>query len=260
MKYRIAITAEAGLEQPARELAQRLQLQITAEDDPEPDFLLQFADQGLQLRRTGSSAPGAIRVEFVQGKAAQRRRQGEGRKAPLARAVGCKAGLLPRVVDGTAGLGQDALVLATLGCRVTLVEQHPVVHALLEDGLRRAADSPQTRDIVSRMSLVHADTTAYLRQLPASDWPDTVYLDPMYPHRGKKALSKKEMQTFQRLLGADQSGPELLRIARATARKRVAVKRPRKAPFLADEEPAFQIHGAKTRFDIYLPILPADSV
>jgi 16S rRNA (guanine1516-N2)-methyltransferase len=35
------------------------------------------------------------------------------------------------------GLGKDAFVLASLGCRVTLVERNPVVHALLRDGLDR---------------------------------------------------------------------------------------------------------------------------
>jgi 16S rRNA (guanine1516-N2)-methyltransferase len=47
------------------------------------------------------------------------------------------------VIDGTAGLGKDAFVLAGLGCKVTLVERHPVVVALLADGLARAWQDPE---------------------------------------------------------------------------------------------------------------------
>jgi len=259
MSSNIAITADPGFEHQARKLAQRLGLEYISQHAPAPSFLLQFTQNRLQLQQTGNKAPGPVYVEFVQGKAAHRRRQGEGRKTPLARAVGMKAGFLPDVIDGTAGLGQDAFVLASLGCRVRLIEQSPVVHALLEDGLRRAAASSSTRGIVSRMSLVLADTAEYLMALPAPARPDAIYLDPMYPHQGgRKALSKKEMQSFQRLLGEDRNGPGLLRMARETARKRVAVKRPRKAHFLGGQAADFQIFGSKTRFDVYLT-LPADS-
>ncbi|WP_456381154.1 class I SAM-dependent methyltransferase [Thiolapillus sp.] len=254
----VAITADPGFTHQARKLAQQLGLEYINHHAPEPPFLLQFTQDRLQLQQTGDKAPGPVYVEFAQGKAAHRRRQGEGRKTPLARAVGIKAGFLPDVLDGTAGLGQDAFVLATLGCQVRLVEQSPIIHALLEDGLRRAAASPSTREIVSRMSLVLADTVEYLMALPAPARPDAIYLDPMYPHRGGKALSKKEMQSFQKLLGEDQNGPELLRIARETATKRVAIKRPRKAPFLGGQAADFQIHSPKTRFDVYL-IPPANS-
>ena len=34
--------------------------------------------------------------------------------------------------------------------------------------------------------------------------PDVVYLDPMYPHKTKSALVKKEMRVFQSLVGADE--------------------------------------------------------
>jgi 16S rRNA (guanine1516-N2)-methyltransferase len=259
MKPSVGVVAAAGFVEQALSLAQRLGLALTERDDPEPDFLLQFTNDRLQLLQSGDNVPGPIWVDFVAGKAAHRRQQGEGRRSPLARAVGFKSGFIPMVIDGTAGLGQDALVLATLGCQVTLVEQSPIIHALLEDGLRRGSESPETTDIIERMSLVHADAATYLRQLPDSARPDTIYLDPMYPHRGKKALSKKEMQTFQKLLGPDQQGEALLQTARETTLKRVVVKRPRKAPFLGDQMPAFQINGAKTRYDVYLSVLPADT-
>ena len=252
MNPRVAVASTDGFESQAHDLARRLSLQMTVPDDPRPDFLLHFIEGRLQLQQTGSGAPGPVWVDFVAGKAAYRRQQGEGRRTPLARAVGFKPGFVPRVIDATAGLGQDALVLATLGCTVTLVEQSPVVHALLEDGLRRAAESPETRAIVSRMSLVHADSAGYLEALPRHERPDAIYLDPMYPHKGRQALSKKGMQALQRLLGQDLQGDSLLRVAQQNAGKRIAVKRPARAEYLGGVKPDFQVQAAKTRFDIYL--------
>ncbi|MGL9773657.1 MAG: class I SAM-dependent methyltransferase [Sodalis sp. (in: enterobacteria)] len=55
----------------------------------------------------------------------------------VAKAVGIKGQGLPDVVDATAGLGRDAFVLACLGCRVQMFERHPVMAALLKNGLRR---------------------------------------------------------------------------------------------------------------------------
>jgi 16S rRNA (guanine1516-N2)-methyltransferase len=149
-------------------------------------------------------------------------------------------------------LGQDAFVLATLGCKVILIEQSGIIHALLEDGFARAEMDKTISPIINRMSLAPANTIDYLQKLTPDQYPDAVYLDPMYPHRGKSALSKKEMQSFQKLLGADQQGTEMLQISRQRVLKRVAVKRSVKAPFLGDANPDFQILCPKIRFDIYL--------
>lgn len=64
-----------------------------------------------------------------------------------------------------------------------------------------------------------------------------VYLDPMYPHKQKSALVKKEMRIFQHLVGADLDADELLTPVLQLARKRVVVKRPDYAEFLAQKEP-----------------------
>src|SRR3546814_12450240 len=73
----------------------------------------------------------------------------------------------------------------------------------------------------------------------ARQW-DIVHLDPMYPHRDKQALPQKEMQILRELTGSDPDADTLLRPALAIARRRVVVKRPSHAPFLAGREPAFQ--------------------
>lgn len=43
-----------------------------------------------------------------------------------------------KAIDATAGMGEDAFLLAAYGYQVTLYEQNPVIAALLKDALRRA--------------------------------------------------------------------------------------------------------------------------
>lgn len=156
---------------------------------------------------------------------AHRRKFGGGRGEAVAKAVGIKKDYLPDVVDATAGLGRDAFVLASIGCKVRMVERHPVVAALLEDGLKRAyLDADIGEWMQKRMTLIHASSAQALTEITPP--PDVVYLDPMYPHKAKSALVKKEMRVFQSLVGADEDADALLEPAITLAKKRVVVKRP----------------------------------
>ena len=47
-----------------------------------------------------------------------------------------------KAIDATAGMGEDAFLLAAQGYEVTLYEQNPVVAVLLKDALRRAKKHP----------------------------------------------------------------------------------------------------------------------
>ncbi|MFN2728770.1 class I SAM-dependent methyltransferase, partial [Salmonella enterica subsp. enterica serovar Typhimurium] len=77
------------------------------------------------------------------------------------------------------------------------------------------------------------------------------FLDPMFPHRQKSALVKKEMRVFQSLVGPDLDADGLLEPARQLATKRVVVKRPDYAPPLADVATPNAIVTKGHRFDIY---------
>ncbi len=162
----------------------------------------------------------------------------------------------PQVWDGTGGLGRDAFVLASLGLAVNVFEQHPAVACLLADGLRRAADE-EIAEIAARITLHHGDTCALMPALAAAQGrPDVVYLDPMYPERKKAAAVKKEMAYFHGLVGAAQDEAALLAAARAVAKKRVVVKRPRLGDFFSSSRAGLSICRQKHRFDVYLPDAP----
>ncbi|SNC76100.1 16S rRNA (guanine1516-N2)-methyltransferase [Marinobacter sp. es.048] len=213
--------------------------------------LLFLDEQGLGLQVTGKGAPGPVRAEFVSGKMGYRREHGGGAGQLVAKAVGLrKTRATLHVVDATAGLGQDAFVLASLGCRVTLFERNPVIHALLADGLARAALNVDCAAIVERMRLLEGSSIDWLAQ-PDTEVADVVYLDPMFPHRDKSALVKKEMQVFRTIVGDDEDSGQLLAAALERARYRVVVKRPRKAPAIEGPEPTTRIEGKSSRYDLY---------
>ena len=216
----------------------------------EAQFALQLGEQGLQLVELGPQAPGPVRVDFVEGAVAHRRLFGGGTGQMIAKAVGVQPGVRPRVLDATAGLGRDGFVLASLGCSVTLIERQPLIAALLEDGLARAAGDRDVGPIVAQMRLLTGNAIELMNAWQGEP-PQVIYLDPMFPHRDKSALVKKEMRLFRPFVGDDLDAPALLQAALALASHRVVVKRPRKAPIIDGAKPAYALEGKSSRYDIY---------
>lgn len=244
----------------AMQFADRLQLPLLQDQTPESivdyGFVILFSPTEIALQQTGRKAPGPILVEFTEGAVDHRRKFGGGKGQMIAKAVGVKAGVYPRVLDATAGMGKDSFVLATLGCDLTLIERSPIVHLLLQDGLERAQmfareGDPELLQVIQRMQLRSQDSRAYLESLTAEEFPDVIYLDPMFPERQKTADVKKEMAAFHSIVGKDEDADALLPLALAHVNYRVVVKRPRKAPFLNNQAPSYQLEGKSSRFDIY---------
>jgi 16S rRNA (guanine1516-N2)-methyltransferase len=214
-------------------------------------LLLTATDQRCELREAGPHRSRPIYVDFLGGHLGRRRKNVVGAERMLAKAVGFKGKTL-HVVDATAGLGRDAFLLACMGCRVTIFERSPVMAALLLDGIWRTCGVPKVGEIVAQsMQLLPLDARPMLLEAGKALRADVVYLDPMFPARGKSALAKKEMRICRLVAGDDEDASELLQIALGAARKRVVVKRPLKAPPLGGE-PSIVYKGTTIRYDVYL--------
>lgn len=261
---------DASLHNLADKLAAQLHLPLCSESSGKQvgrcsdyAFFLRFEHSNnehhprLALANPGGKLGSPFFIDFSHGQSAHRHQFGGGRSQPLARAIGLKGGANPTVVDATAGMGRDAFVLACLGASVTLLERSPILAALLADGLQRAAVDPQLdTTIPARMKLLEANAIQWLKTCPTGQRPDVVYLDPMYPHRNKSALVKKEMRILRALVGDDDDAGELLQAALRCATKRVVVKRPRGAPHIVPASkqalrPASALESKNTRYDIY---------
>ena len=215
-------------------------------------WLLGYQQGRLELWGSSKDTGGVVVVDFVEGRSGHRLRS-QGSEL-ISKAVGAKKGKRPDIWDVTAGLGRDSFVLASMGCRVQMIERSPVISALLEDGLERLKQSELPISAISeRLVLNHENAIHFLEQGESSIEPDVIYMDPMYPERDKSALVKKEMRCLRDIVGDDDDIVELLQKAKQRARSRVVVKRPIRAPLLNDETPSIQYKAKTTRFDIYFP-------
>ena len=245
MRGTIVVEAKDGCEAQAMSLARRLGLPLrtTAQSHA---FILTIGADGLSLRAFQHRY--RLRLDYLAGPLGYRLRHATRRGEPLAHAVGLTVGRRPSVLDATAGLGQDGVLLAALGCQVTLVERSPIIAVLLEDALRRAEP---VRAWMSERLMLHRDEAVRFMLDPTTPPFDVVYLDPMYPARTKSALPAKEMQMLRALVGGDTDAGEVLQTALGFAQRRVVVKRPKAAQPLDGLKPSFCVGMPNTRFDVY---------
>jgi 16S rRNA (guanine1516-N2)-methyltransferase len=247
--------ADAYVLSIAKDFAEKLLVQVFSYQDISDPYQLAFPfvfvyqGERAQIIQTGKSAPGPVTASFLQRKTTHRLNFGGGKGQMIAKAVGLNKGVFPSVLDATAGLAQDSFVLASLGCDLTLLERSPIIAELIVSALRESQGT-EIQDITSRMNLKAVNACAWLNE-QVGKVADVIYLDPMYPHRDKTALVKKEMRLFQTLVGESTDDAELLAAALQKARYRVVVKRPRKGETIQGTQPAHQILGKSCRYDIY---------
>ncbi|VFP87710.1 class I SAM-dependent methyltransferase [Candidatus Erwinia haradaeae] len=204
----------------------------------------------LELQKRNEPLLGGIVVNFSSKARLYRRNFGGGIEEALSKAVGIKKNYYPNILDATAGLARDAFVLAACGCQVQMLERHPVISLLLEDGLRRGYANLEIGSwLCERLILLNSSSLLVSSKIYPK--PDVIYIDPMYPKKKKSALVKKEMRILQYLVGLDEDADKLLEPARALAKNRVVVKRPHYAQSLAGIISDKSIKTKKHRFDIY---------
>ena len=154
-----------------------------------------------------------------------------------------------KAIDATAGMGEDAFLLAAQGYEVTLFEQNPVIAVLLKDALRRAKKHPVLKDIASRMNLVQDTSVEGMSKLlhPV----DVIYLDPMFPARKKSSLINKKLQLIQKLEPPCSEETDLFDAAISARPSKIIVKRPLQSEFLAGRKPSYTLNGKAIRYDCY---------
>ena len=187
-----------------------------------------------------------LSFSLVEGEVATRATKVSKSNEVIAKAIGCKPHFRPRVVDATAGMGRDSLIMAKLGCSVTMLERNFAIHCLLKDALQQLKAQP---DFDLNIQLEKQDSISQLADISLVD---VIYLDPMFPERKKSALVKKEMRLFKRIAGEDNDADQLLKSALTSSATRVVVKRPKGAPLLAGLKPSHEIKAKKFRYDVYL--------
>jgi 16S rRNA (guanine1516-N2)-methyltransferase len=241
--------------QKARQFAKKQGLTYSCEQDEQTPYSLHFKDDRVELlinTTAGNTArPNPLSVDFEKGGAGYRHYKNLTIRQPIARAVGISAGTRPSIFDATAGLGGDSFVFASLGCTVLLCERSPIIACLLDDGLRRARQNPDSiGEAAKRMKMFSGDAKTIL--LTLTEKPHTIYFDPMYPHSRKSALNRIEMRVIRDLVGEDDDSHDTLLLALEHATKRVVVKRPKGADHVGNLKPTHYTTMKNSRFDVYL--------
>lgn len=260
MTQHIAITfTDAKTKQQAIALSAQLHLDFIDPTDEARlqsyDFLLLCTPQFLGIQKTSDPKQKPFYIDFASGKLKWRRDHASLRKEALTRTLGVKPKDNPLILDTTAGLGRDSFIMASLGYRVIMLERSPIVHALLQDALMRAALLPELRDICARLTLAHANAIDWLHAHAASMNPTIIYIDPMFKQTEQKSAVKKDIALLQALLNHHEAhdADELLTLALTCSAYRVVVKRHRLAPtlLLRKRDPDFSVIGKSSRFDVY---------
>ena len=169
------------------------------------------------------------------------------KSGPFIQAIGRKTKTL---IDATAGWGQDSLHAAFMGYQVTSIERSDVLGVLLEDCYARIISNTRwTVQGITPPTLVVANAIDYLKTIDSA--PDCIYLDPMFPERGKTALPKKSLKLLREFIGCDDDAEQLFEIALDKTKSRVVIKRPdHAAPFIKNPNDSFT--GKTVRYDLYL--------
>lgn len=166
-------------------------------------------------------------------------------KELLARAIGVKGPYRPKVLDLTAGMLGDTLLLLSFGCEVWAAERHPVIRFLIESAIKNA-QHPR----IQNFHFLGSDAESVLNsQLPV----DVFYFDPMFEDANEKTSPKKEMRIFRSLVGSDQDAEKVFLKALSLKPKRLVVKRPKQSVYLS-QKPAVEYIGKSTRYDVYFSI------
>jgi 16S rRNA (guanine1516-N2)-methyltransferase len=182
----------------------------------------------------------------------------------VVKAVG-KASL---IVDLTAGLGRDGMMLAATGKQIVMVEEQLVLAEMLQSALSKLSNDPKHCSLYSRIKLIAGNSLnsadliqSYIDERGETAQSISVYLDPMYPQKStpRKSLVKKETQwlhllakQFQNKEEEDNFHIQLFLMAKRFATDRIVVKRPMNALSLVrDPQPHATISGRDQRFDVY---------
>lgn len=166
-------------------------------------------------------------------------------KELLARAIGVKGPYRPRVLDLTAGMLGDTLLLLSFGCEVWASERHPVIRFLIESAVKNA-QHPRMKNF----HFLGSDAENVLdSKLPV----DVYFFDPMFEDANEKTSPKKEMRIFRNLVGPDQDAESVFLKALSQKPKRLVVKRPKQSVYLS-QKPAVEYIGKSTRYDVYFSI------
>tara|TARA_R110002110_G_scaffold415839_1_gene657381 strand:- start:10824 stop:11486 length:663 start_codon:yes stop_codon:yes gene_type:complete len=212
-----------------------------------PKYQISQQDQGLSVQ-VRALTPKPFAMAFSDPKFKTRLQPHNLRAELLIKAIG--GSKYRTVLDTTAGLGRDSLLMASIVEKIVLLERHPDMYQLLVDALKRSELDQDLMPTLQKITLLPQCAFDFLGTYTGNKF-DVIYCDPMFPERKKSALTKKESQILQAVVGPDADSHQLVALALQHAQARVVVKRPMGSDTLV-RKPDVQYKARAHRFDVYL--------
>jgi len=234
-----------------KSLAEQLALLLVSHQQPENEqqAIFELLENKLSLNMLLDGKLSRLTLDFADGEVGFRAARVSKANELVSKAIGCKPYYRPKVLDATAGMGRDSLIMALLGCEVVMQERNFAIFQLLQNALQLFKSNLEFAEVSHRITLQQKNSIESFEQVEDIE---VIYLDPMFPARKKSALVKKEMRLFKLLAGEDIDADELLDNALKSSAKRVVVKRPKGAPLLSGKKPSHEIVAKKFRYDVYI--------
>ena len=203
----------------------------------------EFKDEALQFSFTDKIF---LKLDFLKGTINYRLQRAHHEKH-LKKAIG-KNKEPQLILDGTAGLLSDTLILLSLGHKVIACEQSKYIYLLISDAVRRAEDQ---LGFLENLILVNQNSIdAYLE----NENIDIVYLDPLFPQDKKQLKRSKSIYALRNILNFEKivaNDDKLFMKFNELKPKKIILKRPLKSEIIYNT-PNYQVKGKSTRFDIYI--------
>ncbi|MDH3635049.1 MAG: class I SAM-dependent methyltransferase [Gammaproteobacteria bacterium] len=210
------------------------------------ELIIATDDTGVDINLVNSQL--RFHHSFISGALPARSRQAG---QAIVKACSNKQRSIKKILDLTAGWGVDSLTLAHHGKQVAMLEQNPLVFAIVAYSLERLAAVEAGAAIARQMTIENSDARDFLGRLNNDHDIDCIYLDPMFPGHKSGAKPSKEMQILQAMTG-NLGIESCFEQALGKAHKRVVVKRPAKAGSLDSLKPDMTYREKTIRFDVYL--------
>ena len=156
------------------------------------------------------------------------------------------------VLDSTAGLGEDAFMMAHWGYPVVSYERHPIVYFLLSLGWINYKNNSAHDCDAMNWKICFGDFSEGLTK----DW-GACYLDPMFPPSPKKALNKKDLRVLHEVIGADAPNDEqvsgYVHSVLDSVKQKIILKRPQRATVMPCPGGCayYSIEAPSVRLDVF---------
>ena len=153
-----------------------------------------------------------------------------------------------RILDATAGLLGDSMIMLALGHSVTAYEQSKILYTMLNNELDQLSETDSNLLNFKLINSNVCETNFNEKSF------DVIYFDPMYPEDKASSARRSDLKKINSILEIEglASDPEsTFTYLRSIPKTKLIVKRPLKIDAFKGSI-NYQITGKSVRFDIYL--------